>query len=110
MEFRRVLFRSPYDLPSARYPVLLEKYARFSDALLKFIFLVENRRVIDPQILVFRTAMNVVLYDTRNLMYLDFPLNITTSIPTQLPDGSIFPYRSEERRVRKELVSTCRSR
>lgn len=82
----------PYDLPSARYPALLEKYAQFSDAVLKFIFLVENRRVIDPQILVFRTAMNVVLHDTRKLMHSEFVVNVMTSIPTQLPDGNIFPY------------------
>lgn len=82
----------PYDLPSARYPLLLEKYAQFSDTVLKFVFLVENRRVIDPQILVFRTAMNVVLYDTRKLMHSDFAVNVMTSIPTQLPDGSIFSY------------------
>lgn len=82
----------PYDLPSARYPVLLEKYAQFSDSVLKLVFLVENRRVVDPQILIFRTAMNVVLYDTRKLMYSEFVVNVMTSIPTQLPDGSIFTY------------------
>lgn len=82
----------PYDLPAARYPVLSERYTQFSDTALKFVFLVENRRVIDPQILIFRTAMNVVLHDTRKLMYSDFVTNVMTSIPAQLPDGSIFPY------------------
>lgn len=82
----------PYDLPSARYPALLKKYDQFSNAVLKFVFLVENRRVVDPRILVFRTAMNVVLHDTRRLMYSEFAANVMTSIPTQLPDGNIFPY------------------
>ena len=82
----------PFDLPSARYPALLEKHAQFSNAALKFVFLVENRRVIDPQILIFRTAMNVVLYDTIKLMHSDFVANVMASIPTQLPDGNIFPY------------------
>lgn len=82
----------PYDLPSARFPALLEKYARFCDAALTFIFLVENRRVVDPQILIFRTAMNVVLHDTRKLMDSEFVANVMTSIPAQLPDGSVFPY------------------
>ncbi len=82
----------PYDLPAARYPVLLQKYANFSDAALKFIFLVENRRVVDPRIVIFRTAMGVVLHDTRKLMHSDFVVNVMTSIPAQLPDSSIFPY------------------
>lgn len=82
----------PYDPPVARYPVLLEKYAQFSDAALKFIFLVENRRIVDPRILIFRTAMSVVLHDTRKLMHSEFVVKVMTSIPAQLPDGSIFPY------------------
>ena len=82
----------PYDLPATRFPALMEKYALFSDSVLKFVFLVENRRVVDPQILIFRTAMSVVLHDTRKLMHSDFVTNVLTSIPAQLPDGSIFPY------------------
>ena len=82
----------PFDLPAARYPVLLQKNAQFSDAALKFIFLVENRRVVDPRILIFRTAMNVVLHDTRKLMHSELGVNVMTSIPTQLPDGSMFNY------------------
>jgi hypothetical protein len=81
-----------YDLPSARYPALMAKYTEFSGAVLKFIFLVEDRRVVDPRILIFRTAMNVVLYDTGKLMHSEFVANVMTSIPTQHPDGSIFPY------------------
>ncbi|OYW48569.1 MAG: hypothetical protein B7Y36_16915 [Novosphingobium sp. 28-62-57] len=82
----------PYDLPAARYPVLLEKFAQFSDAAIKFVFLVENRRVVDPRILIFRTAMSVVLHDTRKLMHAEFAVNVMTSIPAQLPDGRAFPY------------------
>ena len=52
-----------YDLLKARYPELSDKYTHFSDAVLKFIFLVENRRVIDPDILIFRTAMASRLRD-----------------------------------------------
>ena len=82
----------PYNLPEARFPTLLEKYNRFSDAVLKFIFLIENRRIIDPQIVIFRTAMTVVLHDTGKLMYSEFVTNVMTSIPMQVSDGSIFPY------------------
>lgn len=82
----------PYDLPSARYPVISEKYSQLSDAVLKFIFLIENSRIVDPRIVIFRTAMSVVLHDTRNLMYSEFVANVMTFIPTQHPDGSLFPY------------------
>lgn len=81
-----------YDLPAARYPALLERNGQFSDAILKFIFLVENRRVVDPRILIFRTAMSVVLHDTGKLMLSEFVVNVMAAIPKQLPDGSISPY------------------
>ncbi len=82
----------PYDLPSARFPTLSEKYTQFTDAALKFIFLVENRQVVDPKILIFRTAMTVVLHDTSKLMNSDFVANVMTWIPAQLPNGTTFPY------------------
>ena len=82
----------PYDLPAARFPKLSEEYAQFSDAVLKFVFLVEKRQVIDPRILVFRTAMSVVLHDTRNLMHSEFVAHVMRTIPAQLPDGTIFPW------------------
>jgi len=81
-----------YDFPAARFPKLLEEYAQFSDTVLKFVLLVENRQVVDPRILIFRTAMSVVLHDTRNLMHSKFVAHVMRAIPTQLPDGTIFPY------------------
>ena len=96
----------PYNLPAARYPTLLEKYTQLSDAVLKFIFLVENRRVVDPRILIFRTAMSVVLHDTAKLMHSDFVVNVMVSIPAQHPDGSMFPYtppRVQQASVIKQL-------
>ena len=82
----------PFDLPVARFPILLKMNSDFSDAVQKFIFLVENRRVVDPRILIFRTAMSVVLRDTRDLMTLKFVQNVMASIPRQMSDGTIFPY------------------
>jgi len=82
----------PYDLPAARFSMLSEEYNRFSDAVLKFVFLVETRQVIDPRILILRTAMSVVLHDTRNLMHSEFVAHVMRAIPAQLPDGSIFPW------------------
>lgn len=81
-----------YDLPVARFPKLSADYGAFSDAVLRFIFLVENRRIVDPRIIVFRTAMNVVLHDTRELMYSRFVLSVMPALPTERPDGELFPY------------------
>lgn len=82
----------PYNLPSARYPRLLEKHAQFCNAALKFIFLVENRRFIDPKILIFRTAMSAVLWDANKLMNSEFVDSVMTSIPVESQDGNIFSY------------------
>lgn len=81
-----------YDLPSARFPKLSTAYGSFSEAVLRFIFLVENRRIVDPRMIVFRTAMNVVLHDTRELMFSRFVTNVMPALPTERPDGELFPY------------------
>ncbi|WP_408589707.1 hypothetical protein [Novosphingobium sp.] len=96
-----------YDMPTARYPVLLEKYGQFSDAAMRFVFLVENRRVVDPRILIFRTAISVVLHDTNRLMYSEFVVNVMTSIPVQLPDGSICPYTPPSVQHAEVITQLC---
>lgn len=82
-----------YNLPSARFPSLSALYGEFTDAALRFIFLIENRRIIDPRILIFRTAMNTVLHDSHQLMFSDFVLHVMPALPTDNPDGGIFPYK-----------------
>jgi len=81
-----------YQMPSARYPALAAGYEAFSDAALRFIFLVENHRIVDPRILIFRTALSVVLHDSRKLMHWDFVMQVMPSLPTEGPDGHLFPY------------------
>jgi hypothetical protein len=81
-----------YNLPSARFPALSALYGEFTDAALRFIFLIENRRIIDPRILIFRTAMNTVLHDSRQSMFSDFVLHVMPALPTDNPNG-IFPYK-----------------
>lgn len=82
-----------YNLPSARFPALTALYGEFTDAALRFIFLIENRRIVDPRILIFRTAMNTVLHDSRQSMFSDFVLHVMPALPTHNPDGGIFPYK-----------------
>lgn len=81
-----------YDLPPTRYPDLTTAYDVFADAALRFIFLVENRRIVDPRILVYRTALNVVLHDTQKLMHHQFVIEVMPALPTAGPDGKLFPY------------------
>ena len=81
-----------YDLPVARFPKLSVDYGAFANAVLRFIFLVENRRIIDPRIIIFRTAMKVVLHDTRQLMHWRFVESVMPALPTERPDGELFPY------------------
>lgn len=81
-----------YPIPSVRFPALMKKYSEFSDSALRFVFLVENRRIIDPRILVFRSAISVVLHDTRNLMYRDFVVEVMPALPVESSNGEPFPY------------------
>lgn len=82
-----------YNLPSARFPALSALYGEFADAALRFIFLIENRRIVDPRILIFRTAMNTVLHDSRQSMLSDFVLHVMPALPTDNPRGGTFPYK-----------------
>ena len=79
-------------LPNARYPALSAMYGEFSEAAVRFIFLIEERRFIDPRLLVFRTAMNVVLHDTRQYMFAEFFPIVLPTLPIEGPDGQLFPY------------------
>jgi hypothetical protein len=81
-----------YNPPSARFPSLLREYSEFTDAAHRFIFLIENSRIIDPRILVFRTAMSTVLHDTGKIMHSDFVLHVMPSLPTERADGQLFDY------------------
>lgn len=81
-----------YNMPSTRFPSLLKEYGEFTDAAHRFIFLIENSRIIDPRILVFRTAMSTVLHDTGKIMHSDFVMHVMPSLPTERPDGQLFDY------------------
>lgn len=82
-----------YNIPSARFPALSALYDKFADAALRFIFMIENRRIVDPRILIFRTAMNTVLHNSRQSMFSDFVLHVMPALPTDHPNGGIFPYK-----------------
>lgn len=94
-----------YDLPSTRFLRLMSLYQAFSDAALRFIFLVENRQFIDPRLIVFRTAMSVVLHETRDLMFREYPLHVMPALPAEMADGTVFPYTPPGDLAVKKIVS-----
>ena len=81
-----------FQVPSTRFPRLADLYAAFSDAALRFVFLVENRRIVDPRIIIFRTAFNALLHDARDLMNLKFVIDVMPALPTENAQGQLFPY------------------
>jgi len=81
-------------LPDARFPALLASYGRFSDATIKAIILIETRRIVDPRLIVFRSALSVVLHDTRKIVHGEFAAWVMPNIPTDNPAGGVFPYQA----------------
>jgi hypothetical protein len=104
---RAAASQNGFQLPTARYPRIIDSYNEFSDAALRFIFLIENRRIVDPRIAVFRTAFNVILHDARALMYSHLVPELMPSLPTEAPDGTLFPYNlpTAERVERIHILS-----
>jgi hypothetical protein len=79
-------------IPAARLPDLQTSYQAFSDEAIRFIVMIENRRIVDPRIDIFRTAMSVILHDSRVLLFEEFPEFIMQKIPVDNPQGGIFPF------------------
>jgi len=82
----------PPIIPSARFPALSALYGEFSGAVYRFIFLVEERRFIDPRLTVFRTAMSALMHDTRQIMFAEFFQTAMPALPVDGPDGHLLPY------------------
>ena len=81
-----------FQVPSSRFSNLLTSYAAFSEAVFRFIFLLENRRIIDPDIIIFRTAFSTVMHDANDLMYSQFVVHVMPMLPIDPPSGSLYKY------------------
>jgi hypothetical protein len=84
-------FNMKFQIPSARFTALSAGYDAFSQAALRFIFLVEHRRFIDPRLVIFRTALSVVFHDTHDLMFSRLVVPIVPALPMDGPNG-LLPY------------------
>lgn len=78
-------------LPRSRYMQIIDSYGEVSASALKFMFLIENRRIIDPRLIVFRDLLASRLHDTRELL-ISYPSILMPFLPVDKPDGGVFPY------------------
>lgn len=87
---RTASFGHEFPLPTARANDFTAKYSEFSQAVLRFIGLVEERRFVDPRMLVFRSAMMSVLHDVGTIFYGQLFPRSAIILPSERPDGTIF--------------------
>ena len=81
-----------YPAPLARLMTLSELRTNLETALINVIFLVENRRFIEPSIVVFRSALSSAMHDLqRSFAETYFELALK-SMPMPNPNGGMFDY------------------
>ncbi len=78
--------------PQTSVPEVLQKWSAAQEAVVRFIFLVEERRFIDPRLLVFRSAMNSVAHDAREAMDGNLFVRLVDVVQHQLPNGELSQY------------------
>lgn len=82
----------PPQLPTSRFPDLISFQRTCSDKILELVFLIEERRVLNPKLIIFRDALNVASYELQQAFDQEAQLSLMKAFPTQLPDGQIYPY------------------
>lgn len=81
-----------YPLPSSRYVQALKLNEELADAILDLMFLVEERRVFDPKLLIFRDALSAAWHEFRGAFGPDMQKALMRALPTEAPGGEMFPY------------------
>ena len=81
-----------YALPRARYETLADHHRSLSDTLVRFIFLIENRRIIDERLILFRDMLSAANYDLMMLIYGGSWARVLDALPVSHPDGGTHPY------------------
>lgn len=82
----------PVPLPSNRFPEIMRFNREVSDALLQLVYLVEERRIFDPRLLIFRDALNTASHELREAFGRDAQWSLMQAMPTELPNGQLHPY------------------
>ncbi len=81
-----------YSIPGTRVPVIMDSNNAMTEAILRFVFLLENRRIIDERLIVFRDVLNATLHDLRGLYNFDLLGAMMDALPLEDPNGIIQPY------------------
>lgn len=83
--------RGGYPAPptNIEFRQLLVEHGAFSEAGIQFAYLIENHRVIDPRITIFRDALSAILHDTRELVNGAFIPHVMRVLPRTVTDGRI---------------------
>jgi hypothetical protein len=96
-----------FQRPSARFLQIIKLHGELVDAAYRFIFLVENSRIIDPRMIVFRTAMNAALHDIGQAFQNEFHLHIMPALPVEAPDGNLYPYTPPSIAASDQVQKLC---
>jgi hypothetical protein len=81
-----------FPLPTTRWNAFATYQQNFSNAVQRLIFLIENRRFVDPRFVIFRTAYQTIGHDILTLVFQDCVLLVSRALPVDNPHGGIFPY------------------
>ncbi len=79
-------------LPSSRFPDVLRFQKECSDRILEVIFLIEERRILNPKLVIFRDALHVASHDLQLAFGREAQHSLMKAFPTEIAEGQIFPY------------------
>jgi hypothetical protein len=79
-------------IPSGRFPEYLRVKAEVTDAIFDLVFLIEERRIVDPRFIVFRDAFNAVAYDLNGLGGSPLSDALMRALPTDNPEGGTYHF------------------
>ena len=83
--------RGGYPAPETKieFRQLMDENTEYSEASIKFAYLIENRRIIDPRITIFRDALRAICHDTQTLMNGSFIPHVMRVLPATFADGRV---------------------
>ncbi|TCM21460.1 hypothetical protein EDF56_101124 [Novosphingobium sp. PhB165] len=103
----------PMNLQIPRMHRIIDAHSALSDATCNFIFMIERNQVVDPRLLIFRTAMNASLFVVNEAYNRRFVPNSITLLPVDLENGQVV-YESPDVRVAEayrnmtlEIFNSC---
>lgn len=79
-------------IPDVRFTEIMDHYSRFCDARSEFIVLVEQRRIIDPRMILFRSAISAATHEFGKRYPREFGDALIPRMPMNMPNGEPYPY------------------